>query len=296
MAMQRISVVVASRNDDHGENLLWRTQVYIDMLYQQMRRWGIDVELILVEWNPVPDAPFLHNVLRWPQTDTHWQGRVFVIHDYIHQEIVGDTGLDFFQWYAKNVGIRRASYEWILCSNPDAILSDELMAQVSKATERGMYSTHRRDLGTSFVPYHLPRERILKFCADNVVRENNCALFNVLTDGCGDFMLAPKRDWIQGRGYPEFKTWSIHLDSLALLQMIYIGGLRQVVLDGGVFHIAHEGSWTTSCSYYGHSYPQYKLSEVVQLCTRMHDEGIPVYENPPNWGLIDHVEIEAIIK
>lgn len=292
----KVSVVIASRNDDHGGNLVWRTQSFIDMLYMQAQYFHVEAELILVEWNPVADSPYLHNILKWPKTGALWSAKAFVVPDYIHAQIVEDTGLEFFQWWAKNVGIRRARHEWVLCTNPDVIFSDDLMRQFAEVHEPGIYGTHRNDLGTPFVPTRLPREKVLAFCAKNVVRINTSSLWEILTDGCGDFMLATKRDWWNLRGYPQFKTWSIHLDSLTLIQMVYIGGLTQTILDGGVYHIAHEGSWITSYPYYGKSLPQFDMPTIMKLCTDMHDNAIPAYQNPEDWGLANEVQIEAICK
>lgn len=292
----KVSVIVASRNDDHGGNQQWRTQAFIDMLYVQTQHFQVETELILVEWNPPADTPYLHSILKWPQTGAIWCAKVLVVPDYVHQMMAEDTGLEFFQWWAKNVGIRRARYEWILCTNPDVIFTDELMQQFADVHEPGIYGTHRRDLGVSFVPNKLPREKILEYCAKNVAKVNTCTVYNILTDGCGDFMLATKADWWNNRGYPQFKTWSIHLDSLTLLQMVFINGLKQTVLDGGMYHILHKGSWVTSYDHYGRTYPQFKLDEIMRLCTDMHEHGIPAFQNPDDWGLREEVQIEAICK
>ena len=291
----KVSIIVASRNDDHGGNLVWRTQAFIDMLYAQMQYFHVEAELILVEWNPVEDAPLLHDLLKWPRTGAYWSGKAFVVPDYVHAQITDDTGIDFFQWWAKNVGIRRARHEWILCTNPDVVFSDALMQQVVDISERRIYGTHRNDLSVPTIPSTLPRERVLTFCQENVMRVNTASVFDILTDGCGDFMLATKRDWWQLRGYPETKTWSIHLDSLALLQMICIYGLQQQVLDGGVYHIEHGGSWTYD-QHWGKQYPQYDMPAIMKLITAMHDERVPAYKNLVTWGLAEVVEMEAIIK
>ena len=61
-----LSIVAASRNDDHGGALLHRMQHFIDGFVAQCCRHSLSAELILVEWNPPLDRPRLKEVLRWP--------------------------------------------------------------------------------------------------------------------------------------------------------------------------------------------------------------------------------------
>ena len=61
-----LSVVATARNDDHGGNLLGRMQTFVNALLAQCREHQLAAELILVDWNPPPDRPPLHEALRWP--------------------------------------------------------------------------------------------------------------------------------------------------------------------------------------------------------------------------------------
>ena len=61
-----LSIVATSRNDDHGGNLLGRMQTFVDGFAEQCRRHDLAAELVLVEWNPLPDRPPLAEALRWP--------------------------------------------------------------------------------------------------------------------------------------------------------------------------------------------------------------------------------------
>src|SRR5438445_10597486 len=46
------SFVATSRNDDHGGDVLRRTQSFIDRLAEQCERHQVPCELVLVDWNP----------------------------------------------------------------------------------------------------------------------------------------------------------------------------------------------------------------------------------------------------
>ena len=54
-----LSVVVVSRNDDHGGNLLYRMQMFVSGFLEQAKRYALSSELVIVEWNPPPDRPRL---------------------------------------------------------------------------------------------------------------------------------------------------------------------------------------------------------------------------------------------
>ena len=62
-----LSVVVTSRNDDHGASLLRRMQTFVNAFIGQCQRHHLEAELVLVEWNPPPDRPRFINALQWPE-------------------------------------------------------------------------------------------------------------------------------------------------------------------------------------------------------------------------------------
>jgi len=62
-----LSVVVTSRNDNHGDSLLRRMQTFVNALVAQCRRHRLAAELLIVEWNPPADRPPRKEALRWPE-------------------------------------------------------------------------------------------------------------------------------------------------------------------------------------------------------------------------------------
>ncbi|HEX7294596.1 MAG TPA: hypothetical protein VF251_02510, partial [Pyrinomonadaceae bacterium] len=54
-----LSVVAASRNDDHGGDPLIRTQIFLNNFARQCEKYRLSAELILIDWNPVADRPGL---------------------------------------------------------------------------------------------------------------------------------------------------------------------------------------------------------------------------------------------
>lgn len=120
-----LSIVVASRNDDHGGGLLGRMQAFVTALAAQVDRHGLDAELVVVEWNPPPERLGLAGAITWPSAAL-LQTRIVRVPPDVHARIDNARILPFHQMIAKNVGLRRARGAFVLATNVDVVLSDAL--------------------------------------------------------------------------------------------------------------------------------------------------------------------------
>ncbi len=272
-----LSVVAATRNDDHGGNQMARTQLFIDGLGEQSLRFKAPIELVLVEWNPPPERPPLCEALRWPRSEW-FQPTIVVVPPEVHRKFEHSDGLPLFQMIAKNVGIRHATAQFVLCTNIDILMSDELFAFLRQDLDpAAMYRVDRLDVeadldGKSLpspescraLPWlrahrkdgtHSPGGHDRPWYARARSRVNR-AVWNVshggslpdlFTWGCGDFTLTSHEVWQGIQGYPEWPMYSFHLDSLAMVQA-YAAGVEMVNLAPPrvIYHLEHgAGSgWT----------------------------------------------------
>ncbi len=142
-----LSVVVACRNDDHGGGLLPRAQAFFDLLLDQCSRHRLEAELIVVEWNPPADQPFLAEALRWPER-LPCPVRFIRVPENIHGRYPHSQALALHQLIAKNVGIRRARGEFVLATNINVLLSEELLAWIAarKLCPDRLYRADRYDV------------------------------------------------------------------------------------------------------------------------------------------------------
>jgi hypothetical protein len=168
-----LSIVAASRNDDHGGDPLARTQIFINSFARQCDRHKLHAELILVDWNPVPGRPGLAGVLSLPSESSYCMARVITVPAALHQQFKYADRLHFFQMIAKNVGIRRARGEFILATNIDIIFSDELVRYLSsRQLDPGhMYRVDRYDIQSGLTP-STPLDQTLEYAWNNPVRSN----------------------------------------------------------------------------------------------------------------------------
>lgn len=121
-----LGIVIATRNDDHGGQLIQRTQLFIDSLTYQVSQTQTSVELVIVEWNPPEQTPPLASVLKARVGSGNLNIRVITVPPSIHSSFGGNK-IPLYQMIAKNVGIRRSRAHHILATNPDVLFSDSLI-------------------------------------------------------------------------------------------------------------------------------------------------------------------------
>jgi len=180
-----ISVVVTSRNDDHGGSLLNRTQAFVNGWIGQCKRHGLSSELIMVDWNPPSDRPPLMHALRWPADTSPCDVRFIQVPPEVHQRYKHAEAMPLYQMIAKNVGIRRARGNFVLATNIDIIFSDELVGYLAeRRLDPGrMYRIDRHDVMTD-VPVDGTVDEQLAYCASHLIRVNaREGTFDLTPDG-----------------------------------------------------------------------------------------------------------------
>lgn len=168
----QLSVVAASRNDNHGGNLIERMQYFVTGFVEQCKRHSLSAELILVDWNPPEDTPPLKEALTFPEFLGPCTIRIITVPKTAHQNLDHSDHLPLFQMIAKNIGISRAKGKFILATNIDIIFSDPLMEYLKLQLKPGfLYRTHRYD-----VPSELPPlsqfDSLLDYCHNHHFRRH----------------------------------------------------------------------------------------------------------------------------
>jgi len=165
-----LSIVVATRNDDHGGDPLKRLQAFINTLAAQCRRWSLDAEIIVVEWNPPPDRPRVSELCRVPP-DAPFSVRFVEVPAHLHQALRFSSVLPLFQMIAKNVGIRRARGRFVLATNIDVIFSNELVEHLASRslTPGRLYRVDRHDIDSDF-PVDAGLDEQMTFCQTRQIR------------------------------------------------------------------------------------------------------------------------------
>ena len=168
-----LSVVCASRNDDHGGDPLTRTQIFVNCLARQCEALQLPTELIIVDWNPVAGRPGLAGVLQLPEGSSFCTAKVVTVPTELHRRFKYSEKFPFLQMVAKNVGIRRARGKFVVATNIDIIFSAELMAFIAKQRldPTKMYRVDRYDIKAG-LPKNLSLEDTMEYAWKNPIRTN----------------------------------------------------------------------------------------------------------------------------
>ncbi len=264
-----ISFVVVGRNDNYGHKFLERFQIFIDNLVFLCEKHNLDAELIVLEWNPPLKEKRLFEVLETPKS-SKVSYRFIEIPKKIHDNFKNEKNAPLLEYPGKNVGIRKAEGEFVLITNPDIIISNEMIEFLSKKKlkKRVIYRTSRFDLPID-VPSELKGEDLLKFCEKNwrvrwdirfgrsprglkrilyIPRMFARFVYPFIFEKYlpyryhggmpGDFTLLSKEDWETIGGYPEM-GWTTVLDFYAIIfSIITFGKMKK--LPYKIYHQHHE--------------------------------------------------------
>jgi len=167
-----LSIVVTTRNDNHGGDLIERTTAFTNGIYHQLLKTNAEVELIFVEWNPPANKPLLKDVLPpLPKELKNLTVKYIVVPESLHRIYSFSDRMPLFQMTAKNVGIKRASGEFILCTNIDLLFSDELFQFIAeKKFQQGKYyRANRCDVPKDVMKIADFNEQIA-YCKKNMIK------------------------------------------------------------------------------------------------------------------------------
>jgi hypothetical protein len=225
-----LSVVVTSRNDDHGGDPLKRLQAFINSFDAQCRRTGLDAEIIIVEWNPPGDKPRLQTLVTWPSPCVCTY-RFVTVPPELHGTLEYSDVLPLFQMIAKNVGIRRARGRFVLVTNIDIVFSNELVEYLASGRlEPGLlYRVDRHDIQPD-LPVHAPLDEQMAYCETHRLRiHTRWGSYGV--DGLGG-ALPMAEDIVDGKTVRLGSGWHVREGTAAIGFRRWASERAQVHIDG----------------------------------------------------------------
>lgn len=233
-----LSIVITGRNDNYGVNFLGRLNTFLKSLNYQVEQFPNLIEVILVEWNPPPDTPPLKDVIFTPN---NLQLRIITVSNDVHKLLHSSSPM--LEFYAKNVGIRRANGKFVLVTNPDILFTNELITYFSmkELDENMVYRTDRYDyVGDGIENVNV--EDYVNYAFSNTFLAHLCVYYGSETaavdhptnihdipksliiqqslhlNACGDFILASKKSFETVKGLWETQQQKWHLDSYSMLK------------------------------------------------------------------------------
>lgn len=272
--MKKLSIIYVARDDKYGDeynivdmpsrdsiefkkkyvikyNNIQRIKYALQKNIELLNKYFIDnYEIIMVDWSPI-DEQYLHKneELKYILHDCHVKNVI------VNKEAIQQYGLNptrFYEYFGKNVGIRFSNSEYILISNPDDILSDELVKKMSTEVDdnNNYYRCYSR----------LDVDHELNLIQEGLSFPKNGNPIDEIMGGpaSGDFLLTSKNILLDMKGFCETKENNngneANCDGQLIIKL-YNNNIKPVLLNGSILHLDHKkhdrsgGSHSWYCDY-----------------------------------------------
>ena len=281
-----LSVVLTGRNDNYGGDFTTRLIRTLRFNWEALRDRGVSCEVVFVEWNPVSGRPPLLEILRDSLPEiAPARLRGYIVDRGYHVAFTLNPKLEYLEYVAKNVGVRRARGRMVLATNADVFMSRGVVDALAGGglEHRVVYRAARIDLALGSDQSRVTWETL----DDSRAHARRPVLTPPLyAGGAGDFLLLDRESWHTLRGFNEvYRAARVGIDRNFLVKA-YGCGYRICDMGCPVYHVNHPGSYSTS-------------RPVVQDAAAETAWGkwqwaynTVVYDNPDGWGLRNAPEKE----
>jgi hypothetical protein len=292
-----ISIVVTARHDNYGGPYTERILKPLAFNCARLQEHRIPFELMLVEWDPIPGRPWLSEIVagHFPHLADGVIRRIVVAPEY-QAALTQNPKAGYFEYIAKNVGIRRAAAPMVLVTNVDVLLGREVVAAIAadRLAPGRVHRAARVDIKLGIDQTALTWESL----EDPANHDRRPTLEPPLFSGAaGDFLLADRATFHLLRGFNEVYRAARSGIDLNFLVKAYGAGVPIVDIGGPVYHINHVGSMRISKAMYaagpdnaGAAGPDQvrptRETDTPWGNLRWHSRHV-VYNNPDSWGLGD---------
>jgi len=265
------SVVILTKNDNYGGNLSHRAKMCVNSLVENFD------EVVIVDWKTRNHNTLLSTFVN----EVPHLGKIKSIE--VSSDLLKEKYPHFYQWnileaVGRNVGIRRASGDWIASTNVD-IVSTPLDFNNLKSNE--FYTSSRRDIDegfhTQFNNYTDLKTALWNnrdSYHDKPQVHNSTDVWSLVVC-CGDFQIGTKKVWEQAKGFEESILFGCGIDSNIMKKASYYSDIK--ILPYYLFHLNHgkggerfDGEQTP---------PMSNQTSIIQDFTET--------TNSENWGLND---------
>ncbi len=262
IVVDKISIIIVGRNDNYGGDFSKRLQVTIDWNLKHLP----NSELIYIEWNQIKNNK---SDCEWI-TQRYSNARCYIVSEEIHRSISRNPDkMPVMEYYAKNIGIRKAKNDWLLMINADVFVGKDCIKNMHKLNENTVYGSHY--IGIKWNGEDV-NEKLIR---NRKIRVVNFAAPFSLGSVVGNLILTHKKNWLAATGYDErLNNVRAGVDTNGLNQLLSLNLRKQII--GHHYHLDHaesiiHGENST------HGYHMFN--------------NIP-YKNPENWGFEDYKDIK----
>lgn len=281
-----LSIILTGRNDEHGGDFGRRFLRTLHFNVRELMARGISFEIVFVEWAPIVGRPLLID-LAVEELAEGLAGRLagFVVERRYQEALSLNPRLEYLEFAAKNVGIRRARGQFVLATNSDVFFSRPVLdvLQQQGLALRTLYRAPRHDLNEDG-DYAMPTWDVLED-PRNLARDPPALKLPLMSGATGDFVLLDRETFHELRGFNEiYRLARIGIDSNFLVKA-RSARVAIAAIGGPVYHVNHAGSYRLTHHEYAGREADAPWGDI-----RWHAGGV-VYANPEGWGLGDAPEV-----
>lgn len=244
---ETLEIILTGRNDGYGgEDFAERMFVAAEFNHLNLSVAGVPHTYTLVEWNPIPGQPLLSDLVR---ERLPWWHRCIIVSPGWHQRLSENPRLQFMEFFAKNVGIRRATARWVLTTNTDIFLSKEVVDFLAQAQPipGTLYRATRIDIDRR-VDWRRPDWGTFSDSSNQLRRHEIVPPY--FGEGAGDFLLLDRDSYHRLGGFNETIRFSkIDKDGQFCVHCQFHGLPIKPV--GPVYHLDHDGSFVNMIRIHG---------------------------------------------
>lgn len=266
--MKKLSIIMTSRNDNYGGNLINRMLYTLNINLELLKKLNINYEYILVDYNTIKN-PYFYQLDEFKTIFKNDRFKSVVVPHSLIKNKDYKFKESFFEYFAKNVGVRYSNGEYILILNIDIILSEDILNKIKIILEDD--NINLENFYRPLYRYSIQMESGLNDIKSKInLNANNypdkvvCGLFS------GDFLFLNKEVFInKGMGYNEKDSYYKNLKVQTsmdgeILWNLHYNGIKLKFLDSYYYHVDHE-----KISFNG----RYLMEK---------------YDNIKDWGLLYH--------
>ena len=189
-------------------------------------------ELIIVEWNPDLNRPSLRQRIQ-DMTLRHLPTgavKIVTVPKGISEQQIGDRG--FHEMAAKNVGIRRAVGNYVLCTNPDVLWPRSMETKWFSNSQ--VLRADRISVANEVLTYPFSYFKCWDYCLKEINHRGRDE------GAAGDFTAAHAIVWEATCGYPVVLDAPAGVDQYQLHTMQKLTGCYDS-LSFPIYHVQHPG-------------------------------------------------------
>jgi hypothetical protein len=234
-----ISFITTARNDDYGKGFLDRFYASLSTNLKTIEKFGIPYEYLVIEWSPMKQ--YLTYVDKFKEYFASNKNLIDIV---VKSDVALNERLNtttFFEYFAKNVGIRQSKYDNLVILNSDIVIPHETMKIMVDLVKKGLDKKK----------YYRPVNRAHSYC--DLVEFGRCAIntperiphdMEVAGHYPGDLFLILKETIIKdGKGYDEtnlkHRTISQTAMDSEIMWNLYYNGCVLEYLNCDYLHIEH---------------------------------------------------------